>query len=158
MQGGAVFGSVSDAQRVCLEPLREPAEKLAAELGCLDRTTFTGWRTDIPDLMAASDIVIVSSYQEGFGLTMTEAMGASRPVIAYDTGAPPEVVCHGETGFIVCEGDFQALAERSIELVQDPALRHRMGAAGLARARDKFSVQRFLDETERVLAGVAGRA
>ena len=139
--------------------LEGPGRARAAELGVSDRVHFLGWRSDVPELLAASDALAVCSYGEGFGRTITEAMSSRLPVLAFDSGAPKELIVDGETGFLVGEGDVEAFARRAVELLGSPAMLTRMGEAGLDRARRMFDLDLFVDSTERVLReAVEGRA
>lgn len=135
-------------------PLREQAERRAAELGISQAMHFLGFRGDVPELLAASDVLAVTSYKEGFGRTITEAMGSGLPVVSYDSGAPAEILVHGESGLLVPEGDVQAFARAASELLRDPPRATKMGAAARDRAKALFDVSRFVDETEAVLQRV----
>jgi glycosyltransferase involved in cell wall biosynthesis len=137
-------------------PLRGWAEERAREKGCRDKLIFTGWRRDIPELMSAIDVLAVTSYSEGFGRTITEAMSSALPVISYDSGAPREIIVHGETGYLVPEDDLEQFAAFGLQLIRDPALRRRLGEAGLARARAVFDIPPFVDKTEKILLEAVG--
>ena len=92
---------------------------------------FRGYSPTPAEAMAQADIVVnLSLCQESFARTLLEAMAAGLPVVAYAQGGTPEVVRHGETGFLVPFGDQSQVAAHVTELVDDPALRRRMGAAG----------------------------
>lgn len=139
-------------------PLRAPAEARAREKGCRDAMIFTGVRSarDIPELMAASDILAVTSYAEGFGRTITEAMSSGIPVVSFDSGAPREIIVDGETGYLVPEDDCEQFSDRAIRLIRDAALRQRLGDAGLARARAVFDIPPFVEKTEKILQEAVG--
>jgi glycosyltransferase involved in cell wall biosynthesis len=74
-------------------------------------------------------------------------MAASKPAVATAVGGVPEVIADGETGFLVPAKDDKALAERIVRLLKDQGLRQRMGEAGLARARQHFTVERMVQAT-----------
>jgi glycosyltransferase involved in cell wall biosynthesis len=137
-------------------PLRDQAEASARAQGCDNAMVFAGWRKDIPELMAASDILAVTSYKEGFGRTITEAMSSAIPVISFDSGAPREIIVHGETGYLVPEGDVEQFAGFGVRLIADAALRRRLGEAGLARARAEFDIPPFVEKTEKILREAVG--
>jgi len=119
------------------------------------RARLLGHRTDVPELLHATDVLTVTARDEGFGRTMTEAMASSVPVVAFDSGSCPDIVVDGETGFVVVDADVDTMAQRLVELLDDAGLRERMGAASLARARDLFDVGRFVEETETILVQAA---
>ena len=81
-----------------------------------------------------------------------EAMAAGLPVVAYRGGGVPEMVVDGETGILVGTGDREALAGAMVDLARDSHLRAALGAAGRARARGMFSVDRHIERMEAVLA------
>jgi glycosyltransferase involved in cell wall biosynthesis len=128
-------------------PGRQRAEELARSLGLGERVVFAGIRRDVPELLAASDALVMSSLWEGLGLVFLEAMAARLAVLATDVSAIPEVVADGETGLLVGPGDAAALAEAMARLARDPALRERLGAAGQARVRKIFALDRMVEET-----------
>jgi len=82
-------------------------------------------------------------------------MACAKPVVATAAGGIPEVVAEGETGFIVPPRDHQAMADAIVQLLKEPALQERLGTAGRARVRDRFSADRMLRDTLRVYQRVA---
>ncbi|ARP89501.1 glycosyl transferase family 1 [Bordetella genomosp. 9] len=133
---------------------REPCEQATPELarlraiardeGVLPHVEFTG-RRDRLQLRAyycASDVFVTTPWYEPFGITPVEAMACGRPVIGSDTGGIRHSVRHGETGWLVPPKDPDALAERLAMLARDSLLRHRMGEAGMRRARRHFTWER----------------
>ena len=130
--GGSVFG---------LEP--EFDAGLRARIGHLGlgpRFVLTGFRTDIPELMAACDVLChTSRVAEPFGMVIVEGMAQGRPVIATEGGGPSEIIEDGVEGRLVPPGSPEHLARAMGELGRDPSLRRRMGDAGRAKARDAFS-------------------
>ena len=94
------------------------------------------------DLYARSSIVVLPSlWQEPFGLVLLEAMASRKPVVAYRSGAVPEIVADGETGFIVERGNVEHLAQRVLDLLKDPGLAGKMGEAGRERVVREFDIQ-----------------
>lgn len=116
------------------------------------RIHWAGHRDDVPDLLAACDIVVQPSHWEGFGLVLVEAMAAQRPVVATAVSAIPEVIRDGETGLLVPPHDPHALARALLRLCGDPARRARLGAAGAARVQAHFTAERMVRETLAVYA------
>jgi glycosyltransferase involved in cell wall biosynthesis len=114
-------------------PLRGALEALARELGIADRVLFLGWRSDMPQVMAALDVFALPSLNEGMGRVVAEAMAAGLPVAASRTGGVPDLVGDGETGYLAPPGDALGLAAALARLLEDPEARLAMGA----RAREK---------------------
>lgn len=110
--------------------------------------TFLGWRKDIDDLFAASDIAILTSDNEGIPLTLIQAAQAGLPIVAPAVGSISDIVVNDQTGFLTSPQPG-AMASAISALAHDPALRARLGAAGKARADEFFSLERMLrDHTE----------
>jgi glycosyltransferase involved in cell wall biosynthesis len=120
---------------------RARLEAVAARLGLGDRLTFAGHREDIPGVMRAFDLFVLPSLYEPFGRVLIEAMGASKAVVASRAGGVPEIVKDGETGLLVEPGDPPALARAIEAVLDDPALRERLAAAGRARVEACFSLE-----------------
>ncbi len=99
---------------------------------------FLGVRSDIPQLLAASDMLCFPSTVPHFARPLIEASAMGLPVIASDLGGPQELLRHNETGFLVPAGDADALAGAMKKLIEDAALAARMGRSGIAFARDHF--------------------
>lgn len=115
--------------------LREAARDLG------DRIRFLGVRYDVPDLLASFDVFVLCSDYEGAGVGLIEAMLSGVPVVATRVGGVPEVVDDGETGFLVPQGNVDALTERVLYLMGNPELRNRMGKTGRRVALRRFSAE-----------------
>jgi glycosyltransferase involved in cell wall biosynthesis len=127
-------------------PDRPACATLVAALDLTARVHFLGQRDDIPDLLAALDVVAVPSlWEEPFPFVALEAMAAGRPVVAFRTGGLPEAIVHGETGLLVTYGDEADLAEALAQVLTQPELARRLGAGALSRAED-FSIQRHVQQ------------
>jgi glycosyltransferase involved in cell wall biosynthesis len=113
------------------------------ENGLSERVELLGARADIPELLAGSDVFVLSSHSEGFPVSILEAMAAGLPVVATNVGGVAEAVEDGETGLLVPAADAEALARALERLVSDADLRRRLGAAGRARALLLFDVRRY---------------
>ncbi len=138
-------------------PLRPALEVQARDLGLAERVHFLGWRTDTAAIFAALDVFLMPSLWEGFGLVLLEAMAQSIPVIGSAVSAIPEVVTDGETGLLCPPRDVDCLAAALGDLLADPDLRARLGAAGRTRLEERFTAERMVAQTaavyERLMAG-----
>ena len=108
-----------------------------------ERTHFLGWVAQPERLIAASDIVVCSSHFESFGMAPVEAMASGVPVVSTNVGGTAETIVDGETGYLVPPGRPDLIAERVLSLLDDEALRERMGRAGRQRVLDNFSIDRY---------------
>ncbi len=126
---------------------RSEVETEVARLGLTPRVQILGLRRDVPELLRAFDVFVMSSSREGLPRTLSQAMAAGLPIVATRVGGIPDAVCDGENGFLVSAGDVEALTDRLELLLTDPALRQRMGAAGLARV-EEFSALTMVRRTE----------
>ncbi len=135
---------------------RAALEALSRHLRIADAVQFTGYRKDIPAVLAAADIVVVPSLgTEAFGYTALEALASARPVVAYASGGLTDVVEDGRTGLLVPLGDEAALAAALLRLADDPALRAAFGAAGpqaAAALSSERHVERLVELYQTVLA------
>jgi glycosyltransferase involved in cell wall biosynthesis len=124
------------------------------------RLHYLGFRADIERVIAAADVVVCSSHFEGYGMVNIEAMACGKPVVSTNRGGPSETVVSGVTGYLVPPGDAAALARPVIELLQQPAKRQQMGAAGRAHVLAKYSGTangaQFTRVLERLLASSPG--
>lgn len=122
--------------------LRDSLQRMVTELALADRVTFMGFQRDPFTHMRAADIFVLSSRWEGFGNVLVEAMAMGTPVVATDCPhGPGEIIADGETGLLVPPGQSERLAAALQRLIDDPAMRLRLGRAGQARAQD-FSAER----------------
>jgi glycosyltransferase involved in cell wall biosynthesis len=140
-------GADADLLLVGDGPLRPELEALAGALGIRDRCHFMGFRSDVAAVYGASDVVALTSANEGTPVTMIEAQAAGRPVVSTDVGGVRDIVSDGISGFVVPPGDVDAIAERLRVLADDPALRARLGEAGLS-ARERYSVPRLVHDVD----------
>jgi glycosyltransferase involved in cell wall biosynthesis len=125
----------------------------------LDKHVFlAGFRPDVLSVHKAFDIFVMSSVTEGLGTSLIDAMACARPIVATRVGGMPEVVVDGRTGLLVPPRDHEAMASAIIALLNDEPRRRDLGTAGLARARDRFSAERMVQDTLRLYQRVALRA
>jgi len=118
------------------------------------KISFLGSRSDVADLMAASDVGLLSSHQEGFSNTILEGMAVGRPMIVTNVGGNAEAVVDGKTGLVVPAHDPRLFAEAIVRLARDPALRACFGAAGLKRIEALFSLDACVAKYEALYRGL----
>jgi L-malate glycosyltransferase len=135
--------------------LRPTLERAIRDHRLEKHVLLAGFRPDVLSMHKAFDIFVMSSVTEGLGTSLLDAMAGGKPVVATSTGGIPEVVLDGVTGLLVAPRDHQAMAAAIVRLLKNPTLRQRMGEAGAARAREKFSADRMLEQTVRVYQRVA---
>lgn len=128
-------------------PLERELNDLHARSGLGERFVFLGFRRDIPAVMAAADIVTLSSAHEGLPVAIMEALAMGRPVVATAVGGVPTQVRNGVEGRLVPPGDPSALARALVELAGDAELRASMSAHALARSTD-FDIRRAVRAQE----------
>ncbi|TVP48873.1 MAG: glycosyltransferase [Gemmatimonadales bacterium] len=136
---------------------REGLMARADELGVGDRTIFTGFRTDVDRLYSLIDVSVLTSLSEGLSITILESMSAGIPVVATRVGGNPELVDEGRTGLLVPPRDPETFAGAVVTLLRDPARRRQMGAAGLKRAREEFSLPRVAARYQELYREVTAR-
>ena len=129
-------------------PTLRSARDLAEQLGVTNRVRFLGNQQDVPSLMGCGDVFLFPSEGESFGLAPLEAMACEMPVIASDSGGVPEVVVHGETGFLAPVGDVERMGQYAVELGRSAELRVKMGKAGRKRAETVFPPEVALTQYE----------
>lgn len=144
-----IFGEGSERPRL---------EKLAKQRGLGSKVLFCGFRSDIPVVFAATDIMLLPSHREGLPLAVVEAMLSNVAVIAARTAGVPEIITHGQDGLLFEAGDVRALAADIERLVTDSQLRRRLAEAGRATAHARFLVSRVLDETEAYYREIVAQA
>jgi glycosyltransferase involved in cell wall biosynthesis len=127
-------------------PERARLEARAYELGLSEQVNWLGYREDIADLLACSDLFVLPSLFEGLPVALLEAMAARRPVVASAIGGVDEVVVHERTGLLVQPADSLALAGAIRAILADPALAERLALAGQAHVAQEFSVERMLTQ------------
>lgn len=133
---------------------RREMQAYAATLGIAANVVFYGFASDelTQNLMAASDVFVLPTREEGFGLALAEAQACGIPVVSTAVGPIPQVVADGETGILVPEGNLAALTDAVVSLLKDPNRRQAMGAKGRERAVRLFGPDRYTREVEELYA------
>lgn len=140
-------------------PGRDNLRCQAAELGIDARVVMPGNREDVGTWLSAFDVFVLPSYaNEGVPQAIMQAQASGLPVITTPVGSIPEIVADRATGLLVPPRDVAKLRDALAELLSDEALRHRLGAAALAQARERYSDEHMLDRMEEIFRGVVGRA
>jgi L-malate glycosyltransferase len=137
-------------------PDRNGAEALVSKLGLQDAVRFHGETDDLGSLYGASDVFLLPSESESFGLAALEAMACGVPVVASDVGGIPDVVVDGETGFLAPVGDVAAMAEATRRLLTDHALHQTMSRLARRRVEASFRLDPAVDRYEAVYRRVLG--
>lgn len=138
-------------------PLRSEAERKARTLGVEDSVRFLGGRDDVPDLMVASDVLLLASAVEGMPGGAIEAGMASLPVAAYGVAGIPEVVVEGVTGRLASPGDSPGLAAYVVDLLRNPKQRRAMGLAARERCLELFGIERVASQYAELYRELVGR-
>jgi len=115
-------------------------------LGIADQCIFVGKQARIVDYLCASDILLLPSEQESFGLAALEAMACELPIIASRVGGLPEVVDDGETGFLSPVGDVDKMADDAVRLLTDKKLRRQMGRRARESAISRYSTDKIIPQ------------
>jgi glycosyltransferase involved in cell wall biosynthesis len=140
-------------------PVRGSVEARVAELGLRDCVHFVGHREDVPEVLAACDVVALPSILgEGVPQAILQALAMERAVVASDVAGIRQVVRHEETGLLVPPEDPRALGQAILRLLADSDLGRRLGAAGRATVVSGYGVERMADAMERVYAAAVGPA
>lgn len=139
-------------------PQLDITRHLAQRLRLEGRVIFTGPRSDVLELMAATDVIVSSSRWEGMPNVLMEAMAAGKPVVATAVGGTPELVVNKETGFLVEPGDADSMAGRIAELLANSEIAKAMGRAGKIRIEKDFTIDSMVSRTVAVYQKVRQRA
>ncbi|HEY7391348.1 MAG TPA: GNAT family N-acetyltransferase [Bryobacteraceae bacterium] len=127
-------------------PQRSRFERMVREKGLADRVTLLGFRSDIGELLAASDLVVLPSLREGLSITLLEAMAAGKPIIASNIGSNREVAAQAEMARLVPAGNPEAIAEAIEHCTRNTPLRARLAASARTLFEHRYTENRMLDE------------
>jgi glycosyltransferase involved in cell wall biosynthesis len=136
---------------------RHVVERKAIKKGLGAEVVFTGFRTDVADILAVTDVVVSPSYLEGCSNALLEGMAAGKPVVGTAVGGTPEIIEHYVNGLLVPPRNSRLLAEAVLEIITNPQLAAKMGEIGRKIVRERFSVDRMIDETLRVYQKVLSK-
>lgn len=116
--------------------------------------SFLGWRGDIPELLQASDLLVLCSYNEGIPQAIVEAMHAGLPVVTTSVGGIPDAVVDGKTGFLVEVDDVTGMAQKLQYMIQHPEITLEMGANAKAFAQKNFTYQAYYQKYDSIFSGL----
>lgn len=134
-------------------PERPRVEQHCRDLGICGDITFIGNLPLVEEVLVGADLFLLPSETESFGLAALEALSCEVPVVATAVGGLPEVVVHGENGFLLPVGDVEGMAEAGLELLQNDEMRSRFGRAGRLRAVQQFDQKTIVEKYRRVYRG-----
>jgi N-acetyl-alpha-D-glucosaminyl L-malate synthase BshA len=129
-------------------PERPRIQQLVKEMNLASDVHFLGEQDQLEPLFFCTDLFLLPSAQESFGLTALEAMNCGVPVIASDIGGLPEVIVHGETGYLLPVGDIAGMAAKAVELLCDPARHALFRTQARRRAEQNFDAVRIIPQYE----------
>lgn len=156
-----VFAKVSERMPVKLLLVGEGPElsKIQCKiesLGLTDRVHFLGKQDDVAQIISVADVLLLPSEKESFGLVALEAMACGVPTVGSIAGGIPELVAHGETGYLAPIGDTDRMADYVVRMLRDPVLYDTLRKACLLRATTQFCNDRIMAEYERIYYRVLG--
>ena len=154
-----VVQEVPDARFVILGEgeLREHIEKQVHQHHLEKHVLVPGFRADVLGCLKGFDVFVMSSVTEGLGTSLLDAMACSLPIVATRAGGIPEIVEDEVNGLLVPPRDHTALARSIVRMLKDAGLRQRMGEAGFARVRERFTVERMVQQTADVYRRVTAQ-
>ena len=138
-------------------PERHALESLARELAIDRAVHFLGTRSDIPQLLAAMDVFVLTSRMEANPVSILEAMATGKPVVAPRVGSIPESVADGQTGYLTEPGNIDEVATHLVELFLHPASARAMGKAGRTLVEDRWSLDSMVDGYQRLIEEIYQR-
>jgi len=130
------------------EGYKKMLENLAKRLGVKNKLVFTGFRSDIHKIFGATDIFVLSSVNEGFGRVIIEAMATELPVIATRSGGVPDIIKHGQTGYMFEPGDYISLGELIIHLLENKECAENISKAARDRVIKNFSITSHVENVQ----------
>ena len=130
------------------------AQRLAQELGLTGSVVFLGQQDHVAPILAAADVMLLPSCCESFGLAALEALACGVPVVATSAGGLPEVIEHGQVGFLTGVGEVEKMAHYTLRLLEDPRLQKKMSCQARTHAQTKFNADQWVVEYEGIYNSV----
>ena len=125
-------------------PTKHPAQKLVEKLGLEEKVCFRGNVGDVSKILGKSNLFLLPSQQESFGLAALEAMSSEVPVVATRVGGLPEVIRHGKDGYLAKVGDLDTMAEYCLKILTNEGLAKKMGREARMRVLEKFTTEKVV--------------
>jgi len=141
---GAQFLIIGDGE------LRNETESELKMLGIKEDVKMLGYRMDVPEILCAVDVVVLTSKWEGLPNVLMEAGAAAKPAVSFDVGGVREVIVDGETGFMMPPSDRAGFIEKTLMLLEDPVLARSMGEKAKQHIRGKFEMSAMIRSTEKI--------
>ena len=138
-------------------PERSVAQQLAEKLGVAERVHFLGKQECVVQLLSVADLLLLPSEKESFGLAALEAMACGVPVVATDIGGIPEVVVHGECGYLAPLGDVAQMVSHGLAILANQQLHGKMACLARQRTMEKFHVENIVGQYEEIYSRVTGK-
>ena len=130
-------------------PLRKSIENLTYKLNINKNTFFTGWRNDLPLIYASLDILVCSSDNEGTSVSMIEAMASGCPVVTTSVGGHPDIIDEGNNGYLIEPQNTDTLANKILEILNNPNKSLRLGENARTDAKNNFSYDRLINDVQK---------
>jgi L-malate glycosyltransferase len=130
---------------------------LAGELGIRDKVLLLGKQERVEELYSLSDLMLLLSEKESFGLVALEAMACGVPCIGTNVGGIPEVIVNGQTGYICELGDIKTITEKAVEILTNEEIHRRYSANSMERAEKRFSAEQIVSEYENIYYQLVGQ-
>lgn len=137
--------------------LRADVERLIRKYDLADSLMLLGWRRDIPEILSALDVFVLTSLWEGLPITVLESMAASCPVVVTDTGGVGEVVEDGRNGFLVGRRDVEKMSDRVVGLLKDASGRGRMARYARSSLDGRFTTRSMVESTSAIYDELSAR-
>lgn len=130
--------------------LRKEIERLINKFGLQEQVILLGWRRDVPKILQAIDVFVLTSLWEGLPISVLEAMLSCKPVISTNTGGVAEIIVEKETGFLVAPGDVQTMAKDLACLLEDAGLKNRIGNRAKDSLGTGYRLEKMVENTDRL--------
>lgn len=129
-------------------PEFDNVKQFVKELGLTSKVCLLGKQNEVASLYSLADLLIIPSEKESFGLVAIEAMACGVPVVGSNAGGLPEVIAHGETGYLSPIGDVEDMANHALRLLKNPTLHRLFSLRGIKRVKRYFSIKKIVNQYE----------